>query len=48
MEIVLPLHRNPAVREAVLPEIDGGAADRAVTAIDSMLGMGQRRPDFVA
>ena len=33
---------------AVNPYGDGGAAERAVAAIDSMLGTGQRRPDFVA
>ncbi|MCZ9884283.1 UDP-N-acetylglucosamine 2-epimerase (non-hydrolyzing) [Arthrobacter sp. B2a2-09] len=37
-----------AMATAVNPYGDGGAADRAVAAIDSMLGMGQRRPDFVA
>ena len=37
-----------AMAKAVNPYGDGGAAERAVAAIDSLLGMGQRRPDFVA
>ncbi|MEV8149602.1 UDP-N-acetylglucosamine 2-epimerase (non-hydrolyzing) [Arthrobacter sp. NPDC080073] len=37
-----------AMATAVNPYGDGGAAARAVAAIDSMVGLGQRRPDFVA
>lgn len=37
-----------AMAKAVNPYGDGGAAERAVAAIDSMFGLGQRRPDFVA
>lgn len=52
VDAVNALIRDPAeysaMAKAVNPYGDGGAAERAVAAIDSLLGIGQRRPDFVA
>lgn len=51
VDAVNALIRDPAeysaMATAVNPYGDGGAAERAVAAIDSLLGIGQRRPDFV-